>query len=313
MIDCDSIRQILQDIGYTLTDHGKEFRAKPLYRDSDNDKVLRIWKDSGRWVDFKENKSGSIEDLVRLSLNLSSINEAKNWISTRAYNQPLDSETTRKPKPIIKQTSFFDKSLLIKLIRDSSYWSGRKISEKTILPFQGGLASAGKMYNRYVFPIFDSKDNIIGFAGRDVYPSVKAERPKWKLIGDKKEWAFPLKVNIGEIKKSKVVILVESIGDMLALRENGINNSVVCFGLTISSKIIYALISLNPEKIVIAFKNDSLSSGAGNLAAENERKKLLNYFDQSQIMIHLPSGSNDFGEMNQSDPSKILQWHSQIQ
>jgi hypothetical protein len=99
VIDCDSIRQILQDIGYVLTDHGKEFRAKPLYRDSDNDKVLRIWKDSGRWVDFKENKSGSIEDLVRLSLNLSSINEAKNWISTRAYNQPLDSETARKPKP----------------------------------------------------------------------------------------------------------------------------------------------------------------------------------------------------------------------
>jgi len=313
VIDYDSIRQILQDIGYTLTDHGKEFRAKPLYRDSDNDKVLRIWKDSGRWVDFKENKSGSIEDLVRLSLNLSSINEAKNWISTRAYNQTSDSETTLKPKPTIKQTSFFDKSLLIKLIRDSSYWSSRKISEKTILPFQGGLASAGKMYNRYVFPIFDSKDNIIGFAGRDVYPSVKAERPKWKLIGDKKEWAYPLKVNISEIKKSKVVILVESIGDMLALRENGINNSVVCFGLTISSKIIYALISLNPEKIVIAFNNDSLSNGAGNIAAENERKKLLNYFDQSQIMIHLPSDSNDFGEMNQSDPSRILQWSSQIQ
>jgi hypothetical protein len=312
MIDCDSVRQILQDIGYILTDHGKEFRAKPLYRDSDNDKVLRIWKDSGRWVDFKENKSGSIEDLVRLSLNLASLNDAKEWISSRVTNQAQDPREVHKQKPTIKQPSFFDKSLLTKLTRDCSYWNGRNISDKTILPFQGGVATTGKMYNRYVFPIFDYKDNIIGFAGRDVSLTPKSDRPKWKLIGDKKEWAFPLKVNLEEIKKSKTVILVESIGDMLALRENGINNSVVCFGLNISNKIIYTLISLNPEKIIIAFNNDSLSGGAGNQAAENERKKLLNYFDQNQILIHLPTDSNDFGEMNQNNPSQILEWYSKI-
>ena len=59
MNDCESVRRILQDIGYVLTDNGREFRAKPLYRDSDNDSVLRIWTNSGQWVDFKENKSGS--------------------------------------------------------------------------------------------------------------------------------------------------------------------------------------------------------------------------------------------------------------
>ncbi len=48
MNDCESVRQILTDIGYTLTDHGREFRTRPLYRDSGNDNVLRIWKNSGQ-------------------------------------------------------------------------------------------------------------------------------------------------------------------------------------------------------------------------------------------------------------------------
>ena len=83
MNDCESVKIILQDIGYVLSDHGKEYRTRPLYRDSDNDSVLRIWKNSGQWVDFKENISGSLEDLVKITLKLKSIDEAKNWISAK--------------------------------------------------------------------------------------------------------------------------------------------------------------------------------------------------------------------------------------
>ena len=166
MNDCESVRIILQEIGYVLTDNGREYRAKPLYRDSDNDKVLRIWKNSGQWVDFKENISGSLEDLVKLTLKLKSIDEAKQWISGKGIDTSFREED--QPKPTIKQTSIFDKSLLIKLLRDNSYWNNRGISDSTLEPFQGGVATGGKMFNRYVFPIFNNKDDIIGFSGRDV-------------------------------------------------------------------------------------------------------------------------------------------------
>ena len=43
-----SVYEILTELGYQLKDYGKEFRAKPLYRDSDNDTVLRIYKDTHR-------------------------------------------------------------------------------------------------------------------------------------------------------------------------------------------------------------------------------------------------------------------------
>jgi hypothetical protein len=307
MNDCESVRKILQDIGYVLTDNGREFRTKPLYRDSDNDNVLRIWKNSGQWVDFKENKSGSLEELIRLTLKLKTIDEAKQWIGSKGIVS--NAEEIEKPKALTSQVQYFDKSLLLKLAKNDDYWNNRGISSSTLAPFCGGLASTGKMYNRYTFPIFDNKDNIIGFSGRDVAPFSLEGRPKWKHIGDKKEWVYPLKVNLQDIRSCKKVILVESIGDMLALRENGISNSVVTFGLNISAKIIYSLIALNPDKIIVAFNNDSDNNGAGNEAAVAAKNKLLNYFDKSQVSINLPLGAKDFGDLNLFDKSKILEWY----
>lgn len=306
MMDCESVKMILQDIGYVLSDNGKEFRAKPLYRDSDSNTCLRIWKDSGRWVDFKENISGSLEELVKLTLKLKSVGEAKDWVRSKGVD--YSALEVEKPKALTKQVKIFDKSLLIKLLRDHSYWTSRGVCDSTVVPFQGGLARSGKMFNRYTFPIFDNKDDIIGFAGRDVTNSDNELRPKWKLIGDKSEWVYPLKVNLKDLKEQKSVILVESIGDMLALRENGIRNSIVTFGLNVSSKIIYSLIALNPEKIIIAFNNDSNNNNAGNKAAVAAKDKLLNYFDYSQILIRLPVDDNDFGDLNQTNKLKISEW-----
>ena len=49
----------------------------------------------------------------------------------------------------------------------------------------------GKMKDRYVFPIFDKMDRLIGAAGRDVtnFSSIK-----WKLIGEKSLWVYPFKI-----------------------------------------------------------------------------------------------------------------------
>lgn len=310
MNDCESVRKILQDLGYILTDNGREFRARPLYRDSDNDNVLRIWKNSGQWVDFKENKSGSLEDLVKLTLKFKTLDEAKNWISSQGV--VYQEEAIGKPKITTKQIQIFDKSLLLKLTRNDDYWNNRGISSSTLSPFNGGLATTGKMFNRYTFPVYDNKDNIIGFSGRDISSKSSNERPKWKHIGDKKEWVYPLKVNLNEIKNQKKVILIESIGDMLALRENGIKNTIVTFGLNVSAKIIYSLIAINPSKIIIAFNNDSENNKAGNEAAEKTQEKLLNYFDPRQISINLPKEAKDFGDLNLIDKNLILKWAATI-
>jgi DNA primase len=165
----------------------------------------------------------------------------------------------------------------------------------------GGIAENGKMKNRYVFPIFNSKKEIVGFSGRDVTNNSKI---KWKHLGDKINWCYPSFLNLEEIKSQKEAILVESIGDCLSLWDAGIKNTIVTFGLEISISILNFLLKVDPNKIYISFNNDQEKNNAGNIAAEKGKNKLLRYFDPKQIEIKLPD-KKDFGEMSVDE---ILIW-----
>jgi 5S rRNA maturation endonuclease (ribonuclease M5) len=292
-----SIHQILINLGYNLKDCGREYRTKPIYRDSDNDTVLRIYKDTGFWVDFKENISGDFTSLVKMSLKLDSEEQAKTWLKDKNYQQIVIKDT----KPQIKEKKTFDKDLLLKLNKNHEYWIKRGVNTETISLFHGGIASAGKMKDRYVFPIFDSKNEIVGFSGRDITNKSKI---KWKHLGDKSSWCYPSFLNVEEIKKQKEVIIIESIGDCLSLHQAGIKNTIVTFGLEVSVSILNFLLKLDPEKIYISFNNDNEKNNAGNNASEKAFNKLLRYFDKKQLQIKLPT-KKDFGEMNEEE---ILKW-----
>ncbi len=305
-MDPDQIRDILTDIGYNLSDQGQYFRTKPLYRDSSSSTVLSIRKSDGMWKDFKEGIGGSLEDLVRLTLRLKSKSDTLKWMTNKGVDFNRE---PRKIEPKVDQTKVFKNELLYKLEKDHPYWEKRGISSETLSLFEGGATFTGKMAYRYVFPIFNNKKQIIGFAGRDLKPDqgddAKFFRPKWKLIGDKSKWRFPLIVNHELIRKSKQAILVESIGDMLSLWEHGIKNCIVTFGVSLSPDTLSLLTRLDPDKIFLSFNNDSSNNGAGNKGAYQARKKLLNFFDKEQITIKLPSKHNDFNEMHIKEPALL--------
>jgi hypothetical protein len=48
------------------------------------------------------------------------------------------------------------------------------------------------------------------------------------------------------------------------------------------------------------------------MAAESVEKKLLQYFDKRQVLGRLPGTNKDFGELNVSEPERILEWKSTI-
>jgi len=287
----NSIYQILTNIGYSLKDCGKEYRTKPIYRDSDNDTVLRIYKDTGFWVDFKENISGDFPSLIKKSLKLDTEDQAKSWLKDKNYST-INYQSEIQPK--IKEKKTFDKELLLKLEKKHEYWINRNVNEETLRLFKGGLAKAGKMKNRYVFPIFNNKQEIIGFSGRDVTNESKI---KWKHLGDKSNWCYPLFLNLETLKQEKEIFIIESIGDCLSLWDAGVQNTIVTFGLEISTAILNVLLKIDPNKIYISFNNDSSKNNAGNNASEKAVNKLLRYFDKNQIKIKLPV-KKDFGEMS---------------
>jgi len=301
-MDQVNVYQILIDLGYKLKDCGKEYRTRPLYRDSDNDTVLKIYKDTGHWFDFKENISGDFTSLVGMTLKLEDPIKAKEWLKDKnfIFHQPKEVS-----KPLLKSTKKFDIDLLSNLENNHSYWNKRGINNETLSQFKGGVGKAGKMKNRYVFPIFDIKNNIIGFSGRDI---TNLSKIKWKHLGEKNDFVYPLFLNSQEIETQKEVILIESIGDMLSLYQAGIKNVLVTFGTSLSLGILNYLLKIDVKKIYISLNNDSNKNNAGNIGAEKTHSRLKRYFDDKQLKIALPS-KKDFGEMNKEE---ILQWKNNL-
>jgi 5S rRNA maturation endonuclease (ribonuclease M5) len=291
-------KTILQDLGYTLLENANEFRARPIYRESGNNTSLRINKETGHWIDFSLCINGPFEELVALTLNLKDISEVKQFLKTK-YDFNFQAV---KVRPKVSTIKTYPDDVLAKLLPKHDYWLNRHISINTLKLFRGGVATAGKMAKRYVFPIFNSNGRIIGFTGRTLVEAV----PKWKHAGPKTEWLYPLFLNYDIIRKKQEVILVESVGDGLALWEAGIKNFIVVFGVEPSRAVINVLLKLNLNKIIIAFNNDidEDNGEVGRKAAEKTLKELKRHFDSETLEIRLPI-LKDINKMWIEDPSSV--------
>ena len=135
----------------------------------------------------------------------------------------------------------------------------------------------------------------------------KEGRPKWKHIGKKSTWLYPLYCphNDGVMRDvfqdETSLILVESIGDLLSCHQHKIYNTAVSFGLDISPLLICEMLEINPERIIISFNNDTgKDANRGLEGAVKNFLKLLNHFDPHKLLICLPT-KNDFGDMSDTD------------
>lgn len=294
------ILSVLNSIGYVqLSDFGTHWRCNPLFRECRSQNALAIEKSTGRWFDHSERIGGSLAQLIQKTLDLPTVEDTKKYLG----DLPITVEIRESIE--LTDTKRFPKEILVKLQKDNSYWHSRGISDDILKPFEGGVATTkGRMIGRYVFPIFDDRKDLIGFAGRLLYPSDKY--PKWKLLGQKKNFIFPLE-NFSAIRKNNSVIIVESIGDCLKMMECGIFNVLVSFGVSLSPKLVQHLLKLDVGQIIISLNNDEDGGFVGNQASEEYRDELLNYFDPHQIKIVLPT-AKDFGEMSCEE---IRQWKAE--
>lgn len=298
LVPSEEFERVLASIGYKLIDCGDHWRSQALYRNGDNATALKIYKNTGVWMDFVEPK-GSLpfEALVKMTVgDNEKISETlKNIKSDKAYT------ASRVDK--IEMEKCYPEECLDKLFPNYKFYKDKGISEQTQLAFKVGLAGVGKMYRRMVFPIYNENKQIIGFSGRKIDDN--NNYAKWKHIGKKNTWVYPARVEGNEcgleIDRLSEVILVESIGDAMALYDQGVKNILVLFGLSASPSIINYLSSKVLDNIYISTNNDSNSSqNRGLVAAIKNYLKLAKRFDLNVLTIKLPQNGNDFGEMYQS-------------
>lgn len=238
---------------------------------------------------FKDGKFGCVIDqsVEHRNLILKLIGSGDNVIEIEAseYKQPI---------PEVEK--IYPLSILDGLVKDHSHYLDKGISEKVLNELMGGKAFRGNMAGRYVFPIFTLDGRIHGFSGRALYENPQI---KWKHFGIKSNWVYPAYFVHDDIRRENSIILVESIGDLIALMSAGIRNVMVLFGVNLHKNLLSYLISRNPNKIIISTNND-VEHAVGQTAAEKIKNKLLNYFGEDKIQIKLPT-KKDFGCMDEEE------------
>ena len=293
-------RESLDKLGYPLQDCGSHWRTRAIYRNGKTNTSVIIYKDSGVWKDFGgDNQAKPFSALVQETLNTNDPKTLKEYLIDAPDQQ-------YKPKLIeekIEMEKIYPESYLDKLLPMKTFYEKRGISSKTQDKFKCGYAGGGKMYRRIVFPIYDLDNQIHGFSGRSVTDDKNI--PKWKHMGRKTNWVYPHHLSRKSIEEKEEVILVESIGDCMALYEAGYDNVLMLAGLDISSKIISYLNSFDLKRIIIATNNDdSKDENTGALASIKVAAKLSSVFDLSLIKIN-PPVCNDFGEMLECDTGML--------
>ena len=153
------IKEILLSLGYSnISEDTKNYRMKPIYRDSGSNTVLSVRKDTGSFIDFSRNLNGSFNQLIKLSLGFKTEQEALQWIEKNVEGGV--NIRGAEDKPTLKEPKIFSKVCLEKVISDHSYWINRGISNQTLELFDGGVVKVGKMKDRYIFPVYDYKKNF---------------------------------------------------------------------------------------------------------------------------------------------------------
>jgi Toprim-like/DNA primase catalytic core, N-terminal domain len=283
-----NIESILLEIGYNPKPSTGGWRMRRI--DGDNDTSLLVRYD-GSWKDFVDGDGGKIDKLIQKTLNLNK-HQFEDWIKTKSFNI---NQPSTPAKPNLKMSKLFDKTLLNNILPIHDYAKNRGISEETCRLFKCGLVGnvKGRLNNRYVFPVFNKKGDVLGFVGRSL-----DNQNKYKYIccGDKNTFVYPAFVNFKDIQDKKEVIICESPFDALSLYECGIKHVLCLFGVEMNLKTLNFLLRVNP-KIVISLNNDSLNGGsAGNEASNKLYRRLCKYFDARQLEIKLPPKHKDWNE-----------------
>jgi len=134
-----------------------------------------------------------------------------------------------------------------------------------------GRGPVDRFRGRVIFPLFDHRGNIAGFAGR-IIPGVKKELAKYinspeTEIYHKSKLLYGLNITRAEIKKKKFAVVVEGELDMISSWQSGVKNTVAIKGSALTQEQV-KLLSRYCQKLVMALDADSAGDDAARRGIE---------------------------------------------
>ena len=295
------IDEVFQELGYKLVNHGNYYSTSALYRNGTSPTSLTIYPKTNVIIDWVTGQKFSLGEIVKATLQLNDLNQAKQWLEAKNVRITIE-----QPELTLNEPEIFPAEILQSLKPDHSYWLNRGISKEVLEEFRGGVCDKEMMKNRYVIPVFNNKNDLIGLVGRTLVDS----KIKYKIKGNKNSFRHAFNLSLKDIKQKKEIILVESQGCVLSLFTAGIRNCLCLFGISLSNEQLSSLIALDLTKIIISTNRDH---GPGIIAADKLQRRLWKFFDKRQIEIRLPP-DKDFNEtiLKENGVESIKNWYNKI-
>lgn len=137
-----------------------------------------------------------------------------------------------------------------------------------------------KFRNRVMFPIFDTRGNVVAFGGRAMDDESKpkylnsAETP----IFNKRSLLFAL--NRAKSSKAEYIIICEGYMDVISMHQAGFDNAVASLGTALTEQQCGLLARMGKKEVVLSYDSDE----AGQIAAARAINLLSAAGIQSRIL-----------------------------
>ncbi len=120
-----------------------------------------------------------------------------------------------------------------------------------------------KFRNRVMFPIFDTRGNVIAFGGRTLDPDSPAKylNSDETFVFQKRETLFAL--NYAKNSKADYFILCEGYMDVIAMHQAGFNSAVATLGTAITANQARLIGRMGKSEVILSYDSD----GPGQKAA----------------------------------------------
>ncbi len=158
--------------------------------------------------------------------------------------------------------------------------------------FQSNLAIRSKtgrlidrFYDRVMFPIIDTKGNVVAFGGR-IMSDIK---PKYLNTSDTpvfKKHHNLFALNFAKKTCQDTLILAEGYMDVIALHQAGFENTVATLGTSLTKEQV-SIISRYTKEVVIAYDSDQ--------AGQKATQRAISMFRDSNVLVKvltIPSGKD---------------------
>lgn len=303
----DQVEKILEHLGADLSDFvitEQCIRGPCIVHGGHNKTSFVYYADTGIWQCYSKNCQDecgvTIEGLVSKIKELNKIDCTK-YIEDIIGNKIEQKQIVRKPKKDPVEEHFaqkqFKESCLSKLKNPIRYVEKRGLDPLIVNEMKGGIATTGAMIHRFVLPVRNIDNKIIGFTGR----SIIDVEPKWLHYLKKSINLFNVQRAKKYIPTNRSLIVCEGPFDAIKIEMAGYKNVVSILGNKITDGQIAILNKIGLKKIILAIDADE----AGINGAQKSRMKLERCL--MNVCIVRPFDKyKDFGEMFPEDIYKCI-------